>query len=311
MTRSGPVVVVGEALIDLVPEGSGYRAVPGGSPANVAVGLARLEVPAALLARIAPDGFGRLLREHLTGSGVDLSLAATSDAPTTLAVVTLDPDGVADYSFYVDGAADGGWSAGELPDELPTGTTAVMASGSLALAVPAFDDAVVALLGREAGRRTVVVDPNFRPSLVRDPADHRRRLDRWLDLADVVKVSDADLAGLHPGVDPVEVAAEWSSRGPLLVVVTRGQSGAVSVLAGEVVHTPAVPVDVVDTVGAGDAFTAGLLAALDDAGRLARGGLARLTVGELAGATAYATRVAAITCGRPGADPPRRRELSS
>jgi len=325
------VVVCGEALVDLMPhrpregpaphadtasepDGSpgapgSWLASPGGSPANVAVGLARLGQPATLLARLAEDSFGRLLRDHLTRAGVDLALALPSAEPTTLAVVALDPAGVADYSFYVEGAADGGWHPDQLPAELPADADAVMASGSLALAVPDFDETVVALLTRERGRRAVVVDPNVRLSLIRDRADHLHRLHRWICLADLVKVSDADLQSLEPGVDPVAVAHRWRERGPAVVVVTRGEQGAVAVTRNDEIAVPGLAVDVADTVGAGDAFSAGLLTALAERGRLSPAGLAGLTAPDLEQVLTFATSVAALTCTRPGADPPTRAEL--
>jgi len=326
------VVVCGEALVDLVPHRSSeapaaahansasgpdgslsasasWLALPGGSPANVAVGLARLGQPATLLARLADDSFGRLLRDHLSRAGVDLTLALPSAEPTTLAVVALDPSGVADYAFYVEGAADGGWHPDQLPAELPAAAAAVMASGSLALAVPDFDETVVALLTRERGRRAVVVDPNVRLSLIRDRADHLQRLHRWISLADLVKVSDADLHSLEPGVDPITVAQAWRERGPAVVVVTKGAEGAVAVTSTDVIAVPGLAVDVADTVGAGDAFSAGLLTALAERGQLSPAGLTSLTRPDLEQVLTFATSVAALTCTRPGADPPTRAEL--
>ena len=306
------IVVCGEALIDLVPgdEAGSYSARPGGSPANVAVGLGRLDVPVALLSRLSADALGRRLAAHVEASHVDTSSAIASAEPTTLAVVTLDAAGKAEYSFYVDGAADGGWRAADLPASLPDGA-ALHVSGSLALGVPSMGDAVEALLVRERGRRVLALDPNLRPRLARDEADLRARLDRWLPLVDLVKVSADDLAWLLPGTGVEEVAARWRDLGPSLVVVTRGEDGVHAAGPAGTVDLPALPVDVVDTVGAGDAFMSGLLCALHEDGDLTAGALASLGEDDLRRALAFAQEVAAETCRRTGADPPWRSELAT
>jgi fructokinase len=306
------IVVCGEALIDLVPEGAAgaFRAHPGGSPANVAVGLGRLGTRVEMVARLAADGFGRLLREHLATSAVGLGRVTPAAEPTTLAVVALDRAGQAEYSFYVDGCADGGWSTRDLPADLPAEVVAVHVSGSLALAVPSMGDTLEALLRRERGRRTLVLDPNVRPALAADEGMLRARLDRWLGLVDLVKVSSDDAGWLAPGEPPPQLARRWLAAGPRLVVITRGGAGVYAANAAGEVDLPAEPITVVDTVGAGDAFTAGLLDALARAGRLAVDALPGLTPEALRDALRAAQRVAAITCGRAGADPPRREELT-
>jgi fructokinase len=303
------IVVCGEILIDLVPDATGgYRARPGGGPANVAVGLGRLGVDVALLGRLAGDRFGALLREHVHSSRVRLDLMARSTAPTTLAVVHLDPAGVPAFDFYIDGCADGGWRAEELPGSLPPGG-ALHVSGSLALPVPTMGEVLDQLLSREQPYRLVSFDPNIRPSLIRDETAVRARLRRWLGFSDVVKASEADLAWIAPG-QPVEtVARGWRELGPTLVVVTRGEKGVHAVGPAGAVELAGEPVEVVDTVGAGDAFMSGLLAALERAGRLDRPALAGLTAAELTDALSFAQRVAAFTCGRVGADPPWDHEL--
>lgn len=305
------IVSCGEALVDLVPHADRVTYTPraGGSPANVAVGLGRLGVDVALLARIAADGFGRLLRTHLATSRVDLTIAVASDEPTTLAVVTLDPLGRAEYAFYVDGCADGAWRPAQLPAALPDRADALHVSGSLALAVPAMGDTLELLLRREHPRRTLTFDPNLRPGLARDPSGLRERLDHWIPLVDLVKVSSDDLAWLAPG-EPVEtIAARWQRRGPVLVVVTRGPDGVHAIGPDGPVDLAAEPVTVADTVGAGDACMSGLLAALDRAGRLSRDRLATIPADTLTAALAFAQHVAALTCTRVGADPPWEHEL--
>ncbi|MEV4160472.1 carbohydrate kinase family protein [Nonomuraea dietziae] len=304
------IVSCGEALIDLVPRQDGaYLPRPGGSPANVAVGLGRLGAEAALLARLADDGFGGLLRAHLTRSHVDLGLAVPAEEPTTLAVVTLDARGGAEYAFYVEGSADGAWRPDRLPAALPERARCLHVSGSFALAVPGMGDTLELLLQRERPMRAVTFDPNLRPRLARDPARLRERLERWIALADLIKVSSDDVAWLAPD-EPVEtLAARWRSRGPSIVVVTRGADGVHAAGPAGTVDLPAERVRVTDTVGAGDAFMSGLLAALDMTESLSRRRLATISADTLTVALAYAQRVAAITCTRVGADPPWRSEL--
>jgi fructokinase len=307
------IVVCGEALIDLVPDESGavYSPRPGGSPANVAVGLGRLGHNAALLARISNDGFGRLLRAHLTGSHVDLITTLPAREPTTLAVVTLDPSGSAEYAFYVDGSADGAWRSEDLPAALPEDAVALHVSGSLALAVPPMGDAIEELLRRERPLRTLTFDPNLRPRLARDPTLLRARLEEWIGLVDLVKISSDDLAWFTPDEPVEEVAANWLARGPALVVVTRGPDGVHAVGPEGAVDLPAEKIKVADTVGAGDAFMAGLLAALDESGALPRERLAALPAQTLTDALRYALHIAAITCTRVGANPPWKEELAT
>ncbi|SCG67795.1 carbohydrate kinase family protein [Micromonospora humi] len=306
------LTVLGEAVVDLAPSGGGdlLAAHPGGSPLNVAVGLARLGRPTAMLARFSRTAFGRRLRAHADANGVDLSHAAADDRPATLAVVSLGADGAAGYDFYLDGTADWQWRRAELA--LPPGTE-VLHTGSLAVLLPPGADLIADLLARTYARRGVLVslDPNVRPTMLTDPDAARNRL---LDLtrhAHLVKASDEDLAWLFPGTRVEEAAAALGRRGVELVVVTRGAAGAYArTHAGRHVTCPAEPVTVADTVGAGDAFTAGLLDALIEIGAAAPGTVGELDEDRLAAALRHASRIAAITCARPGADPPRRADLA-
>ncbi|MFL6136777.1 MAG: carbohydrate kinase family protein [Frankiaceae bacterium] len=299
------IVVCGEALVDLVRlpgEPRAYAALPGGGPASTAVALARLGTPVQLLARLSGDDFGTMLRAHLAGNGVGLDLAARASEPTALAVAGVDEHGAARYAFYLDGTADRQWSAGELPATLPPGTRAIHA-GSLSLALAPGADRLHELLTRSRPAATVMLDPNVRPAVL-DGLD----IGRWLPLADLVKASDDDLALLHPGRDPLDAARSWIGAGPAVVVVTRGREGAVAVTGERTVEVPAPAVEVVDTVGAGDAFGAALLHALDRGGALG-GRLDRLDADLLRRALGFAARAAAVTCTRRGADPPRGDEL--
>lgn len=307
------VAVAGEVLTDLVPDGPDgrYRAVPGGSPGNVAVGLARLGVPTRMLARLSDDVLGRRLRAHLAGNGVDLGHTIAAAEPSSLAVVALRADGAADYDFRIDGAADWAWT----DDELSTALDGVAALhlGSLAVLRPPGDAALRRLADRARGTVTVSVDPNVRPALLgRD--DARDVLLELLAIADVVKASAEDAAWLEPGRTPAEAVQDWLAAGPALVVVTRGAEGALAVGAQcGLVERPGRRVDVVDTVGAGDSFTSALLAGLarrdllDADRRAALGGLSAAEVGALLD---EAIAASALTCTRSGADPPYAEELA-
>jgi fructokinase len=312
----GRIIVAGEALIDLVAEdrAGGYRAVPGGSPANVAVTLARLDQPVSLLARISSDAFGRRLRAHLDGNGVDLGLSVAAAEPTSLAVASLDDDNRADYDFYLTGTADWQWRPQELPAALDSRAVALH-SGSLALALAPGACVLEALLRREYERDalTLSVDLNLRPSILVDRAAQQERIERQIRFAHLVKASDEDLAWLYPGRSVQDVAAAWHAAGVACAVVTLGAQGAYLLAPdGSAFQQTARPVNVVDTVGAGDSFTGGLLAALARLGALGeRPGdrLAALTPRQWLDVLDHAGTVAGLTCGRRGADPPTLAEV--
>jgi fructokinase len=309
---AGIVAVAGEVLVDLVPADPDghYEAVPGGSPANVAVGLARLGVPTRMLARLADDPLGRRLRAHLGENSVELGHTILAGEPTSLAVVELGADGVAEYDFRVDGTADWQWTDAELDTALASdsdGTVVALHSGSLALTTPPGDAALLRLMARGRDTATVSYDPNCRPLLMGAPADMLARVHEVLGLADVVKISTADLEWLLPGSEPQDVITAWLSRGPGLVVVTLGGDGVLAGTAAGLRRRPARQVTVVDTVGAGDAFSGGLLAGLHRRallGAVARPSLAALAGVELDALLDEAVAVAALACTRRGADPP-------
>ncbi|MDX6740770.1 carbohydrate kinase [Actinocorallia sp. A-T 12471] len=290
------ISVVGEALIDvLATDGAPPVVRPGGSPLNVAVGLGRQGVPVALLTRFGADPDGDVLAAHLRDSGVDLVGDPRDDLPTSTATARLDPSGTAEYTFRLD------W---RIPDEPLPETTTCLHTGSLAACLAPGADRVLDLLREWHGRAVISYDPNIRPSLMGDPAAARQRVDECAALADVVKASADDIAWLHPELPVDQVAAGWLTLGPSLVVVTRGAKGATGYLADGTVPQAAVPVEVVDTVGAGDAFTSGLLTGLHARDLLTREALGSLTPFQLAPALADAAASAAATCARPGADPP-------
>lgn len=302
--------VLGEALIDLAAAAGGRPALarPGGSPLNVAIGLARLGRPTAFVGRFSSDPFGGLLREHASGSGVQLDYALTVPEPSTTAVVRLEEGGTADYEFCVDGTSDFGWTDAELV--VPPSAEAVHFGSLASWLAPgsAVIDRRMAEL-RADGRVLIGYDPNVRPGLQPDRAAARAAVQRSLRHAHLVKASDADLRWLYPGTEPAEVARGWLGAGPALVVVTRGAGGPLAVSARCVLDRPAHPVQVVDTVGAGDAFSSGLLDGLARTGALAPDALEALDPGAIARILDHAALVAAITCSRPGADPPTADEL--
>ena len=309
----GVVAVAGEVITDLVPAGEPglFRAAPGGSPANVAVSVARLEVPVRMLARLSSDVLGRRLREHLVGNGVDLSRAVRAAEPSSLAIVVLADDGTAEYDFRVDGTADWQWRDDELAGSVDD--VVALHVGSLALTTPPGGEVLRRLAATAHDRASVTFDPNVRHLLMGSAEATMAIVDEVLPVADVVKASEEDLDWLAPGRHVAEVAAEWASRGPSLVVVTRGGDGAVAVgrTAGEV-GRPGVEVAVVDTVGAGDSFMGALLAGLhgrDLLGAAARDRLRSLDAATVSALLDEAIAVSAVTCSRRGADPPTAAEM--
>lgn len=309
------VLVFGEALVDVVVDPSDpqrFTAHPGGSPANLSIALARLGVHVQFAGRISDDRFGRLIRTHLTANDVDLSRSVEAREQTTLAIVTLDENQAAEYVFYSTGTADWQWSPDELPRDLGPEIAAVH-GGSMTLAMAPGGEVIERFLASQRSERVVTIDPNVRPDVIGPIDAYRVQLERWLGIADVVKVSSDDLAVVYGSEDPLTVARSWIAvpGGPSLVVVTCAGEGSFALLSGEdePVRRPSVPVTVADTVGAGDSFMAGLLDALAHADLLSRPGLAKLTREDVGAALDWATRVAAVTVSRPGADPPRRAEV--
>lgn len=262
MSARGTIASIGEALLDVVELGDDEPrlARPGGSPYNVAIGLARLEQPAAFVGRISRDPLGTVLSNHARRSGVDLTHVVNTEDPTTIALVELDEAGSARYRFGVTGTADFRWTDEELA-RVPNDGVAAVHFGSLASWLPPGAAAIARRVAqfRDAGA-LVTYDPNVRPLLQPDRAAARADIETALPLAHLVKTSEEDIAWLRPGEPVAEVAADWLGRGPEVIVVTRGAAGATAITKNTTVTRPPVPVDVVDTVGAGDAFAAGFLA---------------------------------------------------
>jgi len=305
------ILCCGEALIDMLPRvtdrgEAAFAPYPGGAVYNTALALGRLGVASGFFCGLSTDMFGAQLAGHLAESGVSTALCPRPDRPTTLAFVTL-AGGQARYVFHDEGTAMRMLSPADLP-ALDDAVAALFFGGISLVSEPcgtAFED----LARREAPARLIMLDPNIRPGFVRDEGVYRARLARMIALADILKVSDEDLRWLMPGQPEAEAIGALRAAGPALVLVTRGADGAEAHHAGGVVRVAAVPVTVVDTVGAGDTFNAGILAGLTRAGALSRAALPALPVGLLQQVLGLATRAAAVTAGRAGADPPWRHDL--
>lgn len=307
------ILCCGEALIDMIPSPTasgqdGFVPHPGGAVFNTAIALGRLGAQTGMLTGLSTDMFGQQLRDALQASHVDTSQVILTDRPSTLAFVRLT-DGHAAYSFFDEN------SAGRMlsPDDMPVLSPEVSALyfGGISLACEPGAEAYASLLAREGGSRAVMLDPNIRPGFVRDIARYRDRLDRMVRSADIVKVSDEDLNWIIP--DPLPLRRKIDQilgKGPALVIVTRGSSGATGVLrTGAEVVAEARRVPVVDTVGAGDTFNAGVLAKLSELGQLRKERLGALSEDVVLEALDHGARVAAVTVSRAGANPPWADEL--
>lgn len=305
------ILCCGEALIDMLPRETtsgetAFAPYAGGAVFNTAIALGRLDVPAGFCSGISNDLFGQILIDGLAASGVDSTLAVRSDRPTTLAFVTLK-NGQASYAFYDENTALRMMAPQDLP-ALPDHVTALF-FGGISLVSGACADANAALLAREHASRVTMIDPNIRPSFITDGAAYRARLAAMLAQCDIVKLSDEDLTWLMGPGDIPDLAAAVLDQGPKVVIITEGADGARAFTARDTVHVPARRVAVVDTVGAGDTFNAGFLAALHDAGQLTKAAVAAITPDTLRAALALGGQAAAVTVSRAGANPPRRAEL--
>ncbi|MFF7140094.1 carbohydrate kinase family protein [Streptomyces nodosus] len=300
------IVVAGEALIDLVPQGTGALAqlkpALGGGPYNTALALGRLGSPTAFCSRTSSDAFGQALLDGLRGAGVDVSAVQRGSEPTTLAVATIDESGSAAYSFYVQGTADRLFTA---PAALPEGTRAV-SFGTCSLVLEPGASAYEELLHRAAAEGVfTALDPNIRTGLIPDPDAYRARFKSWLPSVSLLKLSEEDAAWL--GGTP----RDWLDAGPAAVVITRGGDGLTAFTRDGAEHSvPGVPVDVVDTIGAGDTVNAALLHGLAARDALSPVAPAALDAEGWTELLSLAARAAAITCSRAGAEPPYASELS-
>ena len=300
------VVVCGEALVDVIRNADGTEwSAPGGGPFNTARALARLEVPTAFLGRLSSDSFGRRLVEALKSDGVSVELASIGPEPTTIAVAKVDSEGRADYQFRTQGTSAPNLTLDMIPAHLGADVTALHV-GTLGLVLEPMASTLLELLNRERHGRAIMVDPNIRVGLMPD-TEYRERLHTVLAESTIVKASHADLAWLYPDLDYHRAAERLLGEGVGVVVVTLGADGAFAAHRDVRLSVGAVNVDVVDTIGAGDAFGAGLLAFLHNHSALKPD--LQLEELELGSAVEFACLAAALTCARMGAEPPWRSEM--
>ncbi|MCV2868083.1 carbohydrate kinase [Defluviimonas sp. WL0002] len=305
------ILCCGEALIDMLPRESreGERAFaphPGGAVFNTAIALGRLGTPAGFFAGLSTDLFGDMLSDALSLSNVGFDLCPRSGQPTTLAFVQLH-DGQASYAFYDEATAGRMLSPQSLP-EIPSGVSTLF-FGGISLVSEPCGSAYEALMLREAPARVTMIDPNIRPGFIMDQGLYRARIERMLAAADIVKVSDEDLRWIFGPGDIASLAGRLLSLGPKVVFVTEGAMGAHAFTTRDTRFRPARRVAVADTVGAGDTFNAGVLAALHEAGALSRDRLAAPEPALLDAALDLGIAAAAVTVSRAGANPPWRKEI--
>ncbi len=296
------ILCCGEALIDMLPSGDGFRPSPGGAVYNTALALGRLGVATGLLWPISRDGFGGMLRGPLAEAGVDLSLCPESPRPTTLAFVTFR-DGEAQYSFYDEGTAGRDGFAPVLPDHVRA-----LFIGGISLIPDAPAQAVAALVAKAQGR-LVMLDPNIRPAMIPDLPAHRARILALAAQATVVKLSAEDIRALWPGSAPETVAAGLLAQGAALVLLTQGAQGATAFRSHAALHRPAPRVAVADSIGAGDCFDAGFLTSLAAQDLLTPQALANAPDSAVEAALDHAIRIAALSLSRPGCNPPWAHEV--
>jgi fructokinase len=315
------ILVVGEALIDLIgdrEQADKYTSVVGGANANVALALARRGTPQKFLGRISSDGFGAQIRQRLTSNGVDLSWSISAKEQTTMAVATLDPLGVASYSFYVNGTADWGWTNQELPsvEKLLEASVQAVQFGCLAMAIGPGNLVLEAWLQSlsETSNFTLSHDLNIRSALGFEREVELERVLRVNAYSNLIKASDADiewLYNLEAGSNLDAIAAKWAGE-EKLVVVTRGGDGADLFFAGQKHSVAAPKIQLVDTVGAGDTFMANFLTELmnlDGLGSDPGSRFGRLSDKDLTAALNVAAKAAALVCERQGCEPPTEKEV--
>jgi fructokinase len=310
------ILACGEALIDLfLYDRTGSRiaaeAVAGGSPFNVAIGLARLGRRVAFCGGLSTDSFGEFLSGILASEGVDLSYALRTPRLTTISVVSTDAAGQPRYSFHGEGAADRSITPDDLQPTLSDEFDA-LTFGSYTLAVEPVASAYLVLANREAHRRVISIDPNIRPTVIGDLSGYDRRLLRFFRTATIIKASEEDINLVYGSEAAIsEVARAWLKQGPPLVVITRGNKGALAFHKDRSVEVPGRKVDVVDTVGAGDSFHAALLSSLAAANQLRPEAIRNLSTQSLEHVLQYAITASSITCSRRGADLPTSKEVTA
>jgi fructokinase len=299
------ILVAGEALLDLLVSDDAVLPSPGGGPYNTARALGRLGASVGFLGRLSQDYFGSMLTEVLAESGVSLDYTSRGHEPSALAIAHRSADGEADYSFYLRGT-----TFGHATFPAPAADVRALCVGSLALALEPSASALEALVEGERHKRIVVIDPNVRAEAMTERDGYRARFDRCCRAAHIVKLSASDASWLLPGMGAEEVAARLLGLGAELVVVTLGAVGAIAMTPRAAARVPAQRIDVVDTIGAGDAFGAGLLVALEQRRALVERSLAALADSDLEEVLRFASAAAALTCARSGAETPTLSEVA-
>lgn len=281
----------------------------GGSPLNVALGLARLGHRSAYFTKMSGDLFGERIRAFMERERIDQRFLIPTDRQTTLAMVSLGPDGSASYAFYIEGTADRSIEPEEVPQSLPAEVEVVHVASYSTVTEPTAS-ALSRLVRQEAPNRFVSYDPNIRASIEPDLDIWRAKVAELVPLAGLVKASEEDIAQLYPGRAVDSVVAEWVSAGAEIAVVTLGEHGAIAATSrGETAKVAGRAVTVIDTVGAGDTFQAALLAGLKERGALSRSAIAGFARSDIEDLLDFAVTAAAVTCTRKGADLPRRADL--
>jgi fructokinase len=305
------ILCCGEALIDMLPRDStlgepSFAPYAGGAVFNAAIALGRLGVPTEFFSGISTDLFGAQIQSVLAESRVGTKFAALSNRPTTLAFVRLS-HGHATYTFYDEGTAGRMLDVPDLP--VLDDSVQAMLFGAISLIPEPCGAAYEELMRRESDKRVIMFDPNIRPNSIPDKEKHLARMHRMMAMADIVKLSDDDLAWFGETGSPAEIAKRWLDEGPKLVIVTGGAKGAVGYTRRGAIEMPARRVTVVDTVGAGDTFNGGILAALHERQLLTTDAIGRLSDEDVFAALELGAKAAAVTVSRPGADPPWRSEI--
>ena len=305
------ILCCGEALIDMLPrtttEGeAAFAPYVGGAVFNSAIALGRLGAPAGFFSGLSSDLFGGQFRDALGASKVSSTYAHTSPRPTTLAFVRLT-NGQATYTFYDENTAGRMLTIEDLP-KLGTEIEAML-FGAISLISEPAGSAYEEFMRREHEARVMMLDPNIRPNFIPDKAKHLRRIREMMAMADIVKLSDEDLKWFDEAGSHEDVVRNWLDRGPKLIVVTHGSEGAVGYSKAHKVTVMPQKVKVVDTVGAGDTFNAGILASLHEQGLLAKAAIGGLSEDAIRKALELGAKAAAVTVSRAGANPPWRHEI--
>jgi fructokinase len=303
------ILVAGEGLVDLVVTDGAILPSPGGGPYNTARALGRLGASVGFLGRLSRDHFGSMLTKVLAESGVSLDYTSRGPEPSALAIAHRSAEGEADYSFYL-----GGTTLAEMglePFRAPAADVRALCVGSIALALEPSASALEDLVERERRKRIVVIDPNVRAAAISEHDGYRARFKRCCRAAHIVKLSASDASWLLPGMGQMEVATRLLDLGAELVVMTLGGDGAIATTRRAQGRVRSQPIDIADTIGAGDAFGAGLLVALEQRGALARESLAVLAEADLEYVLRFASAVAALTCARSGAETPTLSEVAA